>query len=343
MLKILLFVIALLIVAGALFAIWNHYDVQARGNGPDYDPAVSILRTPDDAFADLTDFAFEPHYTEISDPDLGALRVHYLDEGPRDGHVILLLHGQATWGYSYREMIPLFVNAGYRVIVPDLIGFGRSDKPADWEQHTFAKHVAWLDATLEALDISGATGFLFDWGGYFGLRVAVDKPERFARLVLCTTGMPRANGVTGALWVAGWRRYVLKKDVFPISSMVSDMTGTEISDAARHGLDAPYPNESFKGGPRRFPLMIPATVLHPATAPNRAAWEALRDWNKPTLTLISEQLAKRGFPPKELHDQIPGTANHPHAIYPDTGFFLIEDAPQELAQKTLEFIAGSPG
>ena len=342
MLKILLLVLALLVVAGLLFAIWNHYDVQARDNGPDYNPDVPVLRTPDDAFAGLDDFPFEPHYTEITDPDLGTLRVHYIDEGPRDAHVILLVHGQATWAYSYREMIPVLVAAGYRVVVPDMIGFGRSDKPADWAQHSFAKHVAWLEATLDALNIEGATGFLFDWGGYFGLRVANEHPERFARLVLCTTGMPRANSAFGALWVAGWRRYVLKPDVFPISSMVSDMTGSEISDAARKGLDAPYPDESYKGGPRRFPLMIPATFLHPATKPNREAWDELRNWNKPTLTLISEQLAKRGFPPQELHDQIPGTAEQPHAIYPDTGFFLIEDKPVELAEKTLEFIAGSP-
>jgi len=341
MLKILLIVIAVVIAAAALFAIYNHFDVQARGNGPGYDPTKPVLRTPDEAFAGLSEFAYAPNYTEIHDPDLGPLRVHYIDEGPREGHVILLLHGQATWSYSYREMIPVFVKAGYRVIAPDLIGFGRSDKPADWEQHTFAKHVDWLDATLDALDIKESTAFLFDWGGYFGLRVAVKKPERFARLVLCTTGMPRANGFTGAIWVAGWRRYILKPEEFPISGMVSNMTSTEISDATREGLDAPYPSEAYKGGPRRFPLMIPATFMHPATAPNRAAWDDLKNWDKPVMTLISESLAKRGFPPEELHKQMPGSAGHPHTIYPDTGFFLIEDVPVELAEKTLEFIAGS--
>lgn len=342
MLKILFFVVVALLLVGLLFALWNHYDVQSRGNGPDYDPSEPVLRTPEEAFAGLDDFPYTPHYTEISDPDLGNLRVHYIDEGPRDGHVILLLHGQATWSYSYRKMIPLFVNAGYRVIAPDLIGFGRSDKPADWAQHSFAKHVAWLDATLNALGIAGATAFLFDWGGYFGLRVALEKPDYFARLVLCTTGMPRANGFTGALWVAGWRRYVLKQDVFPIGQMVSNMTGSELDAQTLRGLDAPYPDERYKGGPRRFPLMIPATFLHPATAPNRTAWDGLANWTKPTLTLISEQLAKRGFPPEELHQQIPGTAGQPHTIYPDTGFFIIEDVPEELVAKTLEFIAGTP-
>ena len=341
MLKLLLIGITVLVAAGALFAIWNHYDVQRRGNGPDYDPSVPVLRTPDSAFSGLDGFPFEPHYVDISDADLGTLRVHYLDEGPRDGEVMLLLHGQATWSYSFRRMIPVFTAAGYRVIVPDLVGFGRSDKPADWEQHTFAKHVAWLDATLAALDIRDANAFLFDWGGYFGLRVATEKPEYFSRLVLCTTGMPRATGITGSIWVAGWRRYVLTKDEFPIGAMVNDMTGTDMDSATIRGLDAPYPEERYKGGPRRFPLMIPATLLHPATSPNREAWDKLQQWDKPTLILISEQMAKRGFPPKELEDQIPGTSGQPHTVYPDTAFFIIEDIPEQLAEQTLAFINAS--
>jgi haloalkane dehalogenase len=339
--RIILIIIAVLIAGVVGLAAFNHYDVQARGNGPNYDPDVPILRTPDARFEALTDFPFEPHYVEIEDPEFGALRVHYLDEGPADGHVVLLLHGQATWSYSYRNMIPPLTAAGYRVIVPDLIGFGRSDKPADWEAHTFQRHVDWLAATLEALNINGATGFLFDWGGYFGLPVAVAEPDRFSRLVLVTTTVPRGNSLPGAIWVAGWRRYILKPEVFPISGMVSDMTDKELDAQTLKGLDAPYPDESYKGGPRRMPMMIPATFLHPATAPNQKVWEELRSWDKPTLTLISEQLATRGFDPKVFHEQIPGTQGQPHEIYKDTGFFLIEENPQELAQKTIEFIEGS--
>jgi haloalkane dehalogenase len=302
---------------------------------------MTILRTPDERFSELADFPYTPHYTEISDADLGSLRVHYLDEGPRDGPVVVLLHGQATWSYSFRKMIPILNAAGYRTIAPDFIGFGRSDKPDNWESHTFQKHVDWLTATLMNLNINAATGFMFDWGGYFGLRIAAEHPNLFSRLVLCTTGMPRAKGIIGALWVAGWRRHVLKPPVFPISSMVQNMTSNELDADAIKGLDAPYPDESYKAGPRRYPMMIPATVLNPATAPNLKAWEQLKDWTKPTLTLISESMAKRGFPPKDLHDQIPGTAGQPHETYPDTGFFLIEDEPEKLAHKTIEFIKGS--
>jgi haloalkane dehalogenase len=341
MLKKIGIVLGVLIAIGGGLLLYNHYDVQARGNGEGYDPSVKILRTPDSRFDALTDFPFEPHYVEIQDPALGPLRVHYLDEGPRDGEVILLLHGQATWSYSFRDMIPIFTAAGYRVIAPDLVGFGRSDKPADWEAHTFAASVRWLTATLQALNISDATGFLFDWGGYFGLPVAVEHPEMFSRLVLNTTTVPRANSVMGAAWVAGWRRYILKPEVFPISGMVSDMTTRELDADTITGLDAPYPDESYKGGPRRMPMMIPATPLNPAHTPNQLVWEQLAQWDKPTLTLIAESLATQGFNPKEFHAQIPGTAGQPHEIYPDKGFFLIEENPEEQARKTIEFIEQS--
>jgi len=327
------------VIAGA--AVWNHHDVQQSTINERYSGSLTVLRTPDERFNALTDFPYEPHYIEIHDPDLGPMRIHYLDEGPRDGHVITLLHGQATWSYSFRKMIPLFVAKGYRVVAPDLVGFGRSDKPADWEQHTFAKHVQWLDATLSALNIRDSTGFLFDWGGYFGLRIAAEKPDVFSRLVLCTTTMPRANSALGAAWVAGWRRYILKPKVFPISGMVAEMVGNAIDDTTAAGLDAPYPDDYFKAGPRRFPLMIPATAMHPAATPNRAAWEKLAGWDKPSLTLVAESLAQRGFNPKEFHDHLPGTVDQPHAIYPNTGFFLIEDVPVELAERTLMFIEQS--
>lgn len=330
------------VVALAAAALaWNDWDVQRRGNGPGFDPAVRVLRTPDARFADLAGFPYAPHYVEIADPDLGPLRVHYLAEGPRDAPLIVLVHGQATWSYSYRRMIPALVAAGYRVLVPDLVGFGRSDKPADWAAHTYAKHVAWLTQTLEALQVRDATGMLFDWGGYFGLPVAVDHPEMFSRLVLNTTTVPRANSLAGIVFTVGWRRYVLKPEVFPIGAMVAEMT-EQVPDAdALRGLDAPYPDERYKGGPRRFPLLIPATPFNPAHGINTAVWRKLARWDKPTMTMISESLAKRGFNPAEFHDHIPGTAGQPHRVYPGTGFFLIEENAEEQARDLLAFIAAN--
>jgi len=321
--------------------MYNHYDVQARGNGPDFDPAVKVLRTPDARFTALDDFPFEPNYIEIKDTEFDSLRIHYLDEGPKDGDVIVLIHGQATWSYSYRDFIPVLVDAGYRVIVPDLVGFGRSDKPADWEAHTFSRHVDWLAATLNALEITDATGFLFDWGGYFGIPVAVQNPDMFSRLALVVTLVPRGNSVVGALWTAGWRRYILKPEIFPISGMVSEMTTRELDSDTVAGLDAPYPDERYKGGPRRMPMMIPATFFHPAHKPNLKVWDQLAVWDKPTITLVGKSLSERGFNPKEFHEQIPGSKGMPHAIYPDTGFFLIEENPEELAKQTIKFIQAS--
>ncbi len=328
---------ALLFISIGSLAVFNHYDVQARGNGEDYDPSIAVLRTPEAAFAGLTDFPYTPRYLEINDDLLGKLRVHYIDEGPRDAHTIVLLHGQSTWSYSFRHMIPLFVDAGYRVVAPDLIGFGRSDKPADWEAHTFAGHVDWLEQTLDQLETKGATGFLFDWGGYFGLPVAARRPEFFSRLVLNTTMLPRANSVLAAGWVAWWRRYILKPEIFPISGMVADMTERELDSQTLSGLDAPYPSEAYKGGPRRFPMMIPATPLNPAHSANSAVWEELANWNKPVMTLIAASMT-RGMDPRVLQEHLPGAADQPHYVYPDANFFLIEEDPEDQARRTIDFI-----
>ena len=295
------------------------------------------FRTPGSRFVSLADFPYAPRYLYLDDEDFGRLRVHYVDEGPEDGPVIVCLHGQATWAYSFRHMIPIFVEAGYRVIAPDFIGFGRSDKLIDWKSYSYEKYVRWLSMTLDQLDVRASTGFLFDWGGYFGLPVAVERPDFFDRLILVTTTLPRGEGLPNALWVAWWRNHTLRAAVFPIGQMVSDMTDTDLSPATISGLDAPFPNETFKTGPRSLPLLIPATPLNPATAPNQVVWEQLRSWNKPTMTLIGERLT-RGFDPRVFHEQIPGTRGQPHEVYQRVGFFIIEDAPEEMANKTLEFI-----
>ncbi len=338
LLKILGSLVLILIAGAVALAFYNNYDVQQRAAVKPADPNVLVLRTPDARFDALSDFPFEPHYINIEDPDLGTLRVHYLDEGPADGEVILMLHGQATWSYSFRKMIPILTAAGYRVVVPDLIGFGRSDKPADWNDHTFQKQVDWLAATLEQLDVYNSNAFLFDWGGYFALRLLAEDPKIFSRLMLVTTTMPRANSLTGAIWVAGWRRYIYGPEEFPISGMVSDMTGNEIDDITVAGLDAPYPDESYKAGPIRMPMMIPATTLHPTAKANREAWKKLKGWDGPVITMLAESIAQRGFNPQEFYDQMPGTEGQAHRLYPDTGFFLIEDVPEQLAEATVEFI-----
>jgi haloalkane dehalogenase len=238
-------------------------------------------------------------------------------------------------------MIPVLVAGGYRVLAPDLVGFGRSDKPADWEAHTYAKHVDWLTQTLEALEVRDATGLLFDWGGYFGLAVAVDHPAMFSRLALNTTTVPRANSLAAIAFTVGWRRYVLKPEVFPISAMVAEMTAQAPAADTLRGLDAPYPDERYKAGPRRFPMLIPATPFNPAHGINTTVWRKLASWDKPTMTMVSTAIAARGFKPAEFHDHVPGTAGQPHRLYPGTGFFLIEENPEQQARDLMAFMAAN--
>jgi len=297
-----------------------------------------ILRTPDKRFENLEDFAFEPHYQCIDDPDFGQLRMHYLDEGPLDAPIILCLHGQATWSYSYRKLIPVFVNAGFRVIAPDFIGFGRSDKLAEESAYSYYRHIEWLEQFLERRSIRGAHAFMFDWGGYFGLPIAALTPHFFQTLTLVTTTLPRGKGVINALWIAIWRWRIRRGSIFPQADMVQEMTDRELSDKEWYALEAPYPDETYKAGPRVFPLLIPATIRNPATKKNRQAWQLLSNWQKPTQTIVSERLARFGFNPKEFHDHIPGTKGQPHKIIPNCGFFIIEDAPEPCAQALLELI-----
>ena len=299
---------------------------------------MSILRTPEDRFSDLSDFPFEPHYVEIDDPTHGALRMHYLDEGDHAAPIVLLLHGQGTWSYLYRKMIPILVDAGYRVIAPDYVGFGRSDKLPNSDDYTYQKNVDWLASFVKVMQLQGVTGFFFDWGGMFGLRVAADNPGAFARLVLLNTTLPRGNKLLSNLWVLGWRRYCAKQPQFPMGTMVNNMTAQDVPVDVIAGFDAPYPDEGYKAGPSKLPRLIPASPWHEASAPNTKAWKDLEHWDKPVLTLFSEQLAKRGIKPDEFQQRIPGAAGQSHALIPNAGFFIVEDQPEILSEKLIAFI-----
>jgi len=299
---------------------------------------MSIMRTPEDRFNDLPGFSFKPNYVEIRDPVHGALRMHYVDEGNHDAPIVLLLHGQGTWSYLYRNMIPILVEAGYRVIAPDYVGFGRSDKLPNPEDYTYQNHVDWLASFVAAMEFRDVTGFFFDWGGMFGLRVAVENPDAFARLVLLNTTLPRGNKLLSNIWVLGWRRYCAKQPEFPMGTMVKNMTANDVPSEVVSGFDAPYPDESYKAGPKKLPLLIPASPWHEASAPNTKAWTDLERWHKPVLTLFSEQLAKRGIKPDEFKTRIPGAADQGHDLIPNAGFFIVEDQPEILAEKLIKFI-----
>jgi len=287
---------------------------------------MEILRTPDERFADLEGWPYEPHYAEVGD----GLRMHYVDEGPRDGQIVLLLHGEPSWGYLYRHMIPPLVAAGLRVIVPDLVGFGRSDKPDDQEAYSYATHVEWTRALLfDALDLSGVTLFCQDWGGLIGLRLVGEHPDRFARVVAGNTFLPTGDRTPPDAFFA-WQKFSQEVPEFPVGFILNGATQRDLSPAEMAAYDAPYPEERYKAGARRFPLLVPTSPDDPAADANRKAWETLSAWEKPFLCTFSDGDPITAGGDAMFQKLVPGTAGLPH-ITVSGGHFLQEDAGPELA------------
>lgn len=299
---------------------------------------MKVLRTPDDRFADLPDFPFEPHYVEIDDLDGGRLRVHFLDEGPADAAPVLLLHGEPSWSFLYRTMVPVLVAAGHRVVVPDLVGFGRSDKPTEQSDYTYARHVDWMaQVVFDHLDLQGATFFGQDWGGLVGLRLVTREPDRFARVVVGNTGLPTGDRTPTEAFLA-WQKFSQESPQFPIGRIVAGGCAVPPSDAVVAAYDAPFPDDAYKAGARIFPSLVPTSPDDPAAADNRAAWEVLRAWTKPFLLAFSDQdpITKGG---ERAFLGIPGVQGHEPVTIEGGGHFLQEDKGPELAGVIADFVA----
>ncbi len=236
---------------------------------------MKILRTPDDRFANLPDYPFVPHYVELPDAEFGQIRMHYLDEGPRDADVVLCLHGQGCWSYMFRKMIPILLAAGLRVIAPDFIGFGRSDKLPNTQDYTFQKHVDWLTIFLQGLRLREINAYLFDWGGFFGLRIAAEQPDIFQRIALSNTNLPHGDS-PGRNWFIKWRAEQFALPKFPQGEMVNDGVRHKLDQATIDAFDAPYPDETYKTGPRRFPMILPITARSCVTGKRRGLGETRR-------------------------------------------------------------------
>lgn len=290
---------------------------------------MQVLRTPDDRFEALADWPFAPHYATITDADGTPLRLHYVDEGPRDAPVVLLMHGEPSWAYLYRKMIAGLVARGYRVVAPDLIGFGRSDKPAARTDYTFERHVAWMSQWLTDLDLKGLTLFCQDWGGLIGLRLVAAFPERFAAVAVGNTGLPTGTGWTDGF--KAWLDFSQNTPVMPIGLIVNMGTGRELSAEEIAAYDAPFPDESFKEGARQFPTLVPVTPEHGSVAENKAAWEVLSTFNKPFLTTFSDGDAVTKGGEAIFQAKVPGAAGQPHVIV-SGGHFLQEDCPEVLTE-----------
>ncbi|MCK6371976.1 MAG: haloalkane dehalogenase, partial [Gammaproteobacteria bacterium] len=283
------------------------------------------------------DFPYAPHYVHIADSRYGPLRMHYLDEGPPDAPVVLCLHGQGCWSYIFRHLVPRFTAAGLRVVAPDYIGFGRSDKLPREEDYAFEDHVDWLQEFCRALALRATTGFLFDWGGFFGLRIAAATPEVFARLVLMNTSLPKGDS-PGREWFLNWRAEMLALPRFPQGEMVKAGVAQPLAPEIIAAYDAPYPDESYKSGPRRFPMILPVLPDDAAVPANIAAWETLAHWQRPVLTLFSASFAGTAMGPERLLAHLPGCRGQDHALLADAGFYIVEDQPAELARRTIEFV-----
>jgi haloalkane dehalogenase len=291
---------------------------------------MNILRTPDARFEGLPDFPFGPHYTTISGATDSALRLHYLDEGARDGATVLLLHGEPSWSFLYRKMIPPLTAAGHRVLAPDLIGFGRSDKPSARSDYTFERHVAWIAEWIEQNDVRSITLFCQDWGGLIGLRLVARFPERFVGVIAANTGLPAGGGqipFAFKIWLA-FSRLVPK---LPIGWLISKGCVKGLTDAEKRAYDAPFPDERYKAGARTFPTLVPITDAHPSVAENKQAWAQLERFDKPFLTAFSDRDPITRGGDKPLQARIPGTRGQPHTTVRGAGHFLQEDKPAELA------------
>jgi haloalkane dehalogenase len=293
---------------------------------------MKTLRTPDSQFENLPDYPFAEHYVEID-----GIRMHYVDEGPRDGDIVLLLHGEPSWSYLYRFMIPPLRDAGLRVIAPDLIGFGKSDKPVRKSDYSYAAHVDWMRQFVERLDLNEITLFCQDWGSLIGLRVAAENEQRFARIALGNGGLPTGDQEMPRAFTI-WRAFALYSPWFPIGRIIQKATVTELPHDVVAAYDAPFPSASYKAGARAFPALVPVRPDDPASDANRAAWKVFAEWQKPFLTTFSNRDPITRGGEKPWQEMVPGARDREHARIKNAGHFLQEDKGPELADILIAFV-----
>lgn len=294
---------------------------------------MKVLRTPDERFEKLPGYPFSPNYVEVQLDAESSGRMHYVDEG--EGPVVLMLHGEPSWSYLYRKMIPPVADAGFRVIAPDLLGFGRSDKPAERDDYSYSGHVDWMTQFLDALDLQEITLVCQDWGGLIGLRLVANQPERFARVVAANTMLPAGEGSNEAF--DNWLEFSQSVPEMPIGGIVTGLSPVKPSPEIIAAYDAPYPDESYKAGARAFPKLVPVQPDNIAVEDNKAAWKVLEKFEKPFLTAFSDgdPITKGGE--AFFQNRIPGCKGMPHTTIENGGHFLQEDQGEKLAEVVIDF------
>lgn len=299
---------------------------------------MRVLTTPEEAFERVPGFEYRPYYAEVPDQDGGTLRMSYVDEGPRQGPVVLLLHGEPSWSFLYRKVIPVLTGAGLRAVAPDLVGFGRSDKPREAADHSYAGHVEWVRSlAFDVLDLRGVTLVGQDWGGLIGLRLLAEHPERFSGAVAANTGMPTGDRDMPEVWWR-FRRKVEKAEDLDVGRLVEGGCARPLSGEVRAAYDAPFPDESYKAGPRAMPALVPTSPDDPATEANRAAWRALAESRVPLLTAFGDSDPITGAMGPVLREKVPGAEGQNHTTLESAGHFLQEDVGAELGEAVAEFV-----
>ena len=297
---------------------------------------MKLLSTPAERFENLPDFPFKPHFIKVD-----GINIHYLDEGNKQAEVILLMHGEPSWCFLYRHMIPILVEGGYRILAPDLVGFGRSDKPTEQTDHTYKKHVDWITNWLQLLDVNNITLFCQDWGSLIGLRVAIENQERFSRIFLSNGGLPTGEQrMTDAF--LNWREFSRTTDKFYIGRIIQGATTTKLSRDILKAYDAPFFDDSFKAGARIMPSLVPISRDDPEHEANKKAIEQFAKWKKPFITAFSD-----GDPVTRGGDRfwqaiVPGAQNQKHTTIKNAGHFVQEDKGPELANLIIKFIKNNP-
>jgi haloalkane dehalogenase len=302
---------------------------------------MTVLRTPDGRFTQLSGYPFEPHYVQVSDQRLGPLRMHYFDEGDRQAPVVLLLHGEPTWSYLFRRSVPPLLDGGLRVVAPDLVGFGRSDKPAAQQDYSYAAHVGWLTQFCRSLKLHDAVVVGHDWGGLLGLRLVTELDGLAAGYVATNHGYPTGD-LPANETLRTWQEFAASTPEFDTATIVASACAGDLDDGVRAAYDAPYPEEKFKAGARTFPALIPVTPDDPASAAVRTSREVLSRSRMPFLTVYGEQDPIAGAADAMFQQLVPGAAGQPHRRLPDAGHNMPEDAGPAFGRIIADFALSLP-
>lgn len=301
---------------------------------------MKVLRTPEARFDGLVGYEFSPHFVDIRDADGSPLRIHYVDEGPRAAPVALLVHGEPTWSYLYRGLIRRLCAAGLRVVAPDLIGFGRSDKPAEVTDYTYQRHVDWLSAFVGALELSSLRLALHDWGGLIGLRLVAQAPALFNRVLLSNTTLPIGERGPPAEFLR-FRERLRQGKWLSAGALIEAFHGRALLPGVRDAYDAPFPDLAHQAGLRAFPELLPTSVDDPASLPNREAWQALSRFERPLLTLYAGNDPLTLGAERPFINRVPGARGQPHRVLPGAGHFIQEEQGDAFNDAALAFLSRS--